>query len=91
MREAETTLSNDALDLQQNAKLRAARDESRRVSVLQGRLTLGGLGTGLERLDAERSLAQAEAALAASDAATATDRVRLFLALGGGWESGDPE
>src|SRR5690606_31556219 len=33
--------------------------------------------------------ATAEAALAASEATTASDRVRLFLALGGEWNSGN--
>lgn len=65
-----------------------AREESRRASGLQARITGGGLGTGLELLDAQRSLATTEAALAASDASIASDRVRLFLALGGGWEGG---
>ena len=86
LRETETVLSTYARDLDQNAKLRRARDESRRASGLQARITGGGLGTGLELLDAQRSLATAEAALAASDASIASDRVRLFLALGGGWE-----
>lgn len=39
----------------------------------------------LDALDAERSLASGEAALAASDAQLADDQVSLFLALGGGW------
>ena len=88
LRETETVLSTYARDLDQNAKLRRAREESRRASGLQARITGGGLGTGLELLDAQRSLATTEAALAASDASIASDRVRLFLALGGGWEGG---
>jgi outer membrane protein TolC len=40
----------------------------------------------LTTLDADRTLAAAESALAASDAQTAADQVSLFLALGGGWE-----
>lgn len=85
--EAETALNIYARDLDENAKLKVARDESRNAAALQSRLTRGGLGSGLEQLDTERSLATAEAALAASDATIAADRVRLFLALGGGWES----
>ena len=85
--EAETALNIYARDLDENAKLKVARDESRNAAALQARLTRGGLGSGLEQLDTERSLATAEAALAASDATIAADRVRLFLALGGGWES----
>ncbi len=88
LRETETALSSYVRDLEQNAKLRVARDESRKASAVQTRMTRGGLGTGLELLDAQRSLATVESALAASDASVASDRVRLFLALGGGWEGG---
>lgn len=85
LREAEIALGTYARDLRENALLVAARDETRKAAVLQTRLALGGLATGLERLDAERSLASAEAALAASDARMAADRAHIFLALGGGW------
>lgn len=87
LREAETALSTYARDLDQNGKLRVARDESRKAAALQARMTKGGLGTALERLDAERTLAQMEAAAAASESMIAADRVKLFLALGGGWET----
>ncbi len=87
LRETETALSAYANELDQNAKLRVARDESCRAFALQTRMTRGGLGTGLDRLDAERTLATVEAALAASNAAVASERVRLFLALGGGWQA----
>jgi outer membrane protein TolC len=86
LREVETALSTYARDLEQNAKLKIARDENRKAFGLQTRMTRGGLGTGLDLLDAERSLAAAESALAASSATIANDRVRVFLALGGGWE-----
>ena len=36
-------------------------------------------------LDAQRTLATAEAALAASEAQLSTDQIAIFLALGGGW------
>jgi NodT family efflux transporter outer membrane factor (OMF) lipoprotein len=85
LREVETALSAYAQDLDQNAKLRVARDESRKAAVLQARITRGGLGTTLEQLDAERTLAQQETAFAASEAMIAADRVKLFLTLGGGW------
>jgi len=87
-RETEPVLTTAARDLDQNAKLRVARDESGRAFGLQARMTRGGLGTGLELFDTQRSLATTEAALATSDASIASDRVRLFLALGGGWEGG---
>ena len=43
----------------------------------------------LDVLNAEASLATAETAVAASDAALADDQVNVFLALGGGWQTGD--
>ncbi|MBB6193556.1 NodT family efflux transporter outer membrane factor (OMF) lipoprotein [Sphingobium wenxiniae] len=87
LREVETTLAAYSADLAENARLKLARDENRKVAAYQERLSRGGLATGLERLDAQRNLAVAEAALAQSDARIAEDRVRLFLALGGGWEA----
>lgn len=87
LREVETALSSYARGLDENAKLKLARDESRKAAQIQARMARGGLASGLELLDAQRSLAAAESALAASDAIIAADRVQLFLALGGGWES----
>ena len=49
-------------------------------------LYAGGKTDFLPLLDAERSLAQADAALATSHAEIAADQVAIFLALGGGWE-----
>ena len=46
----------------------------------------GGRSGYLDALDADRGLATAQAALAASDAQLADDQVTLFLALGGGWQ-----
>ncbi|MGE4429594.1 MAG: efflux transporter outer membrane subunit [Sphingobium sp.] len=89
LREVETALSTYARGLDENAKLRQARDENRKAATMQARMARGGLASGLELLDTQRTLASAQAALAASDAALATDRVRLFLALGGGWENDD--
>ncbi len=45
-----------------------------------------GLTTFLDVLDAERSLQQTELALAGNTAATSTDLVALYKALGGGWQ-----
>jgi outer membrane protein TolC len=41
----------------------------------------------LTTLDAERTLAAADAALSALHAQLAQDQIALFLALGGGWET----
>jgi outer membrane protein TolC len=39
----------------------------------------------LDLLDAQRNLANAEAAYAAAQANLADDQIAIFLALGGGW------
>ena len=51
------------------------------------RLYIGGKIDFLPLLDAQRSLAAADSAVAASHAQLAADQVAIFLALGGGWES----
>ncbi|SNT10540.1 efflux transporter, outer membrane factor (OMF) lipoprotein, NodT family [Sphingopyxis indica] len=85
LQEAESALTQYANDIDENIRLRAARDRNREASDLQTRLARGGAAASLEVLDVERSLANAEAALASSNAKLAADRVRIFLALGGGW------
>jgi outer membrane protein TolC len=67
--------------------LRAARDQSALASRQTGKLYRFGRTDFLAALDADRTLASAENALAASDAQLAADQVQLFLALGGGWEN----
>lgn len=90
LQEAESALTQYAHDRDQNARLRTARDRSREAAGLQTRLARGGVVSGLEVLDVERTLASAEAALAASNTKLAGDRVHIFLALGGGWEASAP-
>jgi len=89
LREAESALTLYVRDLDENARLHEAREESRKAAALQRRLTRGGTGTALAALDVERTLAAAESTLAASDAKLAADRVAIFLALGGGWEDSE--
>ena len=86
LRETETALTVYARELDRNAALTAARDQSALASNQAARLFRFGRSDFLTTLDAERTLAASEAAVAASDAALATDQVNLFLALGGGWE-----
>ena len=86
LRETETALTTYARELDRNAALKAARDQSALASQQAARLYQFGRTDFLTTLDAERTLASSEAALAASEAALATDQVNLFLALGGGWE-----
>jgi outer membrane protein TolC len=87
LRETESALTVYARELDRNAMLRAARDQSALASRQTGKLYRFGRTDFLAALDADRTLASAENALAASDAQLAADQVQLFLALGGGWEN----
>jgi len=87
LRETETALDAYAHELQREQQLQRSRDAAQEVARQARRLYQGGKTGYLPALDAERSLAQAEAALAASQAKLADDQVTLFLALGGGWET----
>jgi outer membrane protein TolC len=85
LRETETDLSTYARDLDRNAELRAARDEAAQAQAQAQRLYRAGRSPYLAGLDAQRTLATTEAALATSDGQVAADQVKLFLSLGGGW------
>jgi outer membrane protein TolC len=86
LRETETSLDAYAHDLRRNAALKAARDEAAKAEAQAHALYRAGRSPYLTGLDAQRALAGADAALAASDSQVAADQVNLFLALGGGWE-----
>ncbi|TFW10199.1 hypothetical protein E4K72_02160, partial [Oxalobacteraceae bacterium OM1] len=75
-----------ARDLDRNAALKLARDQSALASRQARELYRYGRTDFLTALDAERTTATAESALALSDAQLATDQIAVFLALGGGWE-----
>jgi outer membrane protein, multidrug efflux system len=86
LKETETALSDYLHALERMARLQAVRDRAARV---YGDLTAfegAGRVDSLASLDANRSLASAELALAQSRSDTASAQVALFLALGGGWE-----
>ncbi|KQQ88603.1 efflux transporter outer membrane subunit [Massilia sp. Leaf139] len=87
LRETETALTSYARELDRHAALTAARDQSALASTQAARLYRVGRTDFLSTLDAERTLAANEAAVAASNAKLATDQINLFLALGGGWET----
>jgi NodT family efflux transporter outer membrane factor (OMF) lipoprotein len=87
LRETESALTIYARELDRNAALRAARDQSALAARQSAKLYQFGRTDFLSQIDADRTLATAESALAVSDAQLAADQVQLFLALGGGWES----
>jgi NodT family efflux transporter outer membrane factor (OMF) lipoprotein len=86
LRETETALTVYARELDRNAALKSSRDQNALASRQADKLYRFGRVDFLSKLDADRALATAESAVAASDAQLATDQVNLFLALGGGWE-----
>lgn len=87
LRETESALTVYARELDRNAALRAARDQSALAAKQTARLYQFGRSDFLAALDADRTLASAESMLAASSAKLAEDQAQLFLALGGGWEN----
>jgi NodT family efflux transporter outer membrane factor (OMF) lipoprotein len=87
LREAEAALTTYAQDLQRNADLAAVRDRTAQAVGQSRALYIGGKIDFLSYLDAQRSLASADTALAASAGQLSADQVAIFLALGGGWES----
>ncbi|MGB3436946.1 efflux transporter outer membrane subunit [Achromobacter sp.] len=86
LRETESALVVYARQLDRDAALRAARDQSAEAASQASRLFQYGKTDYLTVLDAERTLATNESALAASQADLSNDQIALFLALGGGWE-----
>ena len=90
LHETESALTVYARELDRNAALRAARDQSALAARQSAKLYQFGRTDFLAQLDAERTLAASASALAVSDALLAADQVQLFLALGGGWENTHP-
>ncbi len=90
LRDTETALSALARELDRRQALTRARDAARRAAELSRLRFTEGIDNFLTELDADRTLATAEAQLAQSEQLVAQDQVTLFRALGGGWEdSGD--
>ena len=87
LQETQTSLSAYTRELQRDDALRDARDKSRAAAEQNHKLYQAGRAPYLTSLDAERTHASAEGALAASETQVAMDQINLFLALGGGWQS----
>jgi multidrug efflux system outer membrane protein len=87
LREVESALTVYAQELDRNAALRSARDQSALAFMQARTLYQSGRTDALTALDTDRTLATTEITLAASDAQLSADQVALFLALGGGWDA----
>ena len=88
LQETETALADYANELDRRAALEAARDEAARAARLSRLRFDAGADSFLAVLDAERTLAAADAQLAASDALVTTYQIALFKALAGGRTEG---
>ena len=88
LQEAETALATYAHELDRRSALQAARDEAATAARLSRLRFDAGADSFLTVLDAERTLAAADAQLAASDALVTTYQIALFKALAGGWSEG---
>ncbi|WP_010545309.1 efflux transporter outer membrane subunit [Sphingomonas elodea] len=86
LQETETALSAYGRALERRTALQAALEEAEAaVRIARARQTEGDINS-LDLLDAERTFADAQAALATADAAITEAQVNLFRALGGGWQ-----
>ncbi|MHA6717855.1 efflux transporter outer membrane subunit [Sphingomonas sp. RS6] len=88
LRDTETALETYARDIDRAAALRRARDSAALSAQQAGKLYRFGRSDFLTLLDAQRSLAQAEVAYANAQTSLTTDQIAVFLALGGGWQTG---
>ena len=86
LRDTETALSTYARERERDRDLSDAQCRAQEAEQQAQRLYNGGKVDFLSLLDAQRTLASADGALAASHAQLATDQIAIFLALGGGWE-----
>lgn len=85
LQETETALSDYARALEQRRALTAAQAAAERAARITRAQNREGLVDSLQTLDAERTFAEAQAALADQDALVSERQVALFRALGGGW------
>ncbi len=87
LEETETALSGYAHMLDRRTALQSARNEAEvAVRITRAQQREGAID-GLAALDAERTFAEAEGALALADARIADAQVDLFRALGGRWDA----
>lgn len=88
LQETETALTNYANELDRRTALTEARDQAADAARLARLRFDAGADSFLSVLDAERTEAAADAALAQSDALVTTYQIALFKALAGGWSQG---
>lgn len=87
LKETEQALVQYGAAWRRQEALRASRDEHARALALAERGYKAGALDFLDLLDAQRTLAAADAELAANARAIGADQVLVFKALGGGWQA----
>ncbi|PSJ38754.1 efflux transporter outer membrane subunit [Allosphingosinicella deserti] len=87
LRETETALSAYRNAIDRREALASARDAANRAAEIERARLRAGRSDSLSVLDAERTLTEAEADLALSEARIASAQIDLFRALGGGWSA----
>ncbi len=87
LQETETALSDYAGVIERNRALTRASERSGEAARIIRLRYRAGRDSFLAVLDAERTLAAADADLAASNAALTTAQIAVFKALGGGWQT----
>ena len=85
LEETEVALSNYARAIERRRALQSASEEAETAARIVRAQQREGAINSLDRLDAERTLAEALAQLAAQDAEVSRAQIDLFRALGGGW------
>ncbi|MFW2829255.1 efflux transporter outer membrane subunit [Sphingomonas sp. ID0503] len=86
LRDAETALATYARDRERLDALIQARDSAQLSTEQAGRLFRFGRSDFLSLLDAQRTLADSEALRTSAEVQLVDDEVRVFEALGGGWQ-----
>ena len=90
LQETETALSNYARSIEQRRALALAVDAAARAARITRAQNREGVINSLDTLDAERTMAEARAALADQDARVSERQIAVFRALGGGWSNDGP-
>lgn len=86
LQETETALSDYGRSLEQRRALTAAHAAALRAARITRAQNREGLVDSLQTLESERTLAEAQAALADQDAQVSRQQIAVFRALGGGWQ-----
>jgi NodT family efflux transporter outer membrane factor (OMF) lipoprotein len=85
LEETETALSNYVHAIERRRSLQSAGEEAERAARIVRAQQREGAINSLDRIDAERTLAEVMAQLATQDAEVSRAQIDVFRALGGGW------